>query len=1228
MWSSCFIERQRVRILVSMRISTRPHNPTPHVGSTGVSLRAPRTTSSLCTQHSVLIIRLLFLPKLRAAVCLFLLSVPAHAVQPYTPVQPDPFLEPWRWRSFPELSGKGLKCLAEDGDGNVWFGLRDGVERYDGKTWTFYTERDGLLGSPVSALHSAEDGRLYAGTPQGISVFSQGSWSRLFPKEGAFDWHIADLLEASDGALWAATSYGALRLQAGEALLYTSAADSAALTSLVSGVVFRSIPSERIPRREWGEGTGIRLPRTIRGDPRVILELSPSGPGHAAGLVVGDRIVSVNGQRDQPESLLDGPPGTDVRVTVSRRGVDVDSSLVAALSSSPLEGTYADIALGAVFEDRSGSLWFGLVQGEILRLGVRGDQMSWGLFTAENGLDVGLRPRIDQAPDGAIWVVADNIHNGISRLLGDRWEVVRQPGGGDANINPSILTTGGDTVLVGGYQGHLLAYRDGDWTIYRAPDIPIPTARIVSLVRSGDGSLWMAGLNEDVVRVDLGSSRWTTYEGLNYESTGSDGVVWYVTEDDGVVAETGQGWARYGMEDGLMEFPHRVFVTENGSVWAAGSHQGSAATARFSGRDWALQTYPQLSWGIDPRAVFESSDGDLWLGAMVDLVEPNGQRGGILRFSASTNTLIHYQPPGPLGSVYGIGEDVHGSIWMGGDGLRKFDGTAWSQPTDLPDMLPTTRTDEIATSAERHLWIGTRTEGAWQFDGTTWTQHDVEKGLPGNRIQSILPTADGSVWVVSRFRGVSRFDGKTWTRNVLSRPLILSGDGRLRQSPNGAIWANSRPLSWTRRARPGFDPKGTRRSVFQTVRYVPDRRPPDTRIVLAMEEVSHLGNATIRWDGSDPWRRTPTERLRFSWRVDNGSWSPFRRSRNHTFQELGVGSHRVDVRARDLDFNEDPTPAHVVFVVAPPVWGEPWFVGLMAILLGAIGYQSVRVVLRGKRVAEANSRLEQTNESLFALNRRLQEKTDDLEQANRQVSEANRWKSQFLESMSHELRTPLNAILGFTNLILRRPESLSERHQQNLGKVKQGGDYLLSLVGDILDLTDIEAGSIEVKVAPFDVATVIESCCETVSPLLQQNVEMDVDLPEDIGTVNGDQSRVRQILINLLGYTVKFTESGVITVGARKSDDAFSVFVSDTGLAIPSDQLATVFDEFRNVEGSGILHKDTGLGLSIAKRLCELMGGSVGVSSEMDEGTTFTVQLPLPTVREGESGRQQQSGTE
>ena len=231
----------------------------------------------------------------------------------------------------------------------------------------------------------------------------------------------------------------------------------------------------------------------------------------------------------------------------------------------------------------------------------------------------------------------------------------------------------------------------------------------------------------------------------------------------------------------------------------------------------------------------------------------------------------------------------------------------------------------------------------------------------------------------------------------------------------------------------------------------------------------------------------------------------------------------------------------------------------------------------------------------------------------REIQEATVRKSAFLASMSHELRTPMNAIKGFTNLVLgRRSENLTDRQRENLGKVSHASDHLLTMIDDLLDLSKIEAGQMDVNPERFDVRELVTSACDTVSPLIQEGVELRQDVAHFIGEANTDKARLQQMVINLLSNAIKFTDSGSVTVNASTEDGALVISVTDTGKGIPADELPTIFDEYRQAEGSeSSVQKGTGLGLSITKKFAELLGGTIGVESEVGKSSTFTVRVPV-----------------
>lgn len=257
------------------------------------------------------------------------------------------------------------------------------------------------------------------------------------------------------------------------------------------------------------------------------------------------------------------------------------------------------------------------------------------------------------------------------------------------------------------------------------------------------------------------------------------------------------------------------------------------------------------------------------------------------------------------------------------------------------------------------------------------------------------------------------------------------------------------------------------------------------------------------------------------------------------------------------------------------------------------------------------------NAAMEEYNRQLQQMVED---QTKEIQLQSERKSAFLASMAHELRTPMNAILGFTGMVLRRAgDALPERQRGNLEKVVEAGNHLLELINGLLDLSKIEAGRMDVEPEAFRPEDLVRSCCETVEPLVKSGVELTYEVDESIGEANTDASKLRHIIGNLLSNAVKFTEQGSIKVNVGAVHNHLRFTVTDTGQGMPKEALDTIFDEFQQVKGSNRKHKGTGLGLSIAKQYAGLMGGTIGVDSELGEGTVFTLQVPAVYQETGQA---------
>ncbi len=297
-------------------------------------------------------------------------------------------------------------------------------------------------------------------------------------------------------------------------------------------------------------------------------------------------------------------------------------------------------------------------------------------------------------------------------------------------------------------------------------------------------------------------------------------------------------------------------------------------------------------------------------------------------------------------------------------------------------------------------------------------------------------------------------------------------------------------------------------------------------------------------------------------------------------------------------------------------------IGLALVLGYALSWSLVAPVKRMdvqlRQIAQGDfsQRVEVPNrDELGALAANLNRMNEELGRLYQQLDTANRHKSEFLTSMSHELRTPLNAIIGFSEVLLEKMfGELNEKQAEYLQDILSSGHHLLSLINDILDLSKVEAGKMELEPGVFNLRELLEGSLVMVKErALAHGIALSLDIADDIDTFIGDERKVKQILFNLLSNAVKFTpDKGKVGITAQKTDDTVQVAVWDTGIGIAAEDQQRIFAEFQQV-GKGLTEKPegTGLGLALTKKFVELHGGTIWVDSTPRRGSTFTFTLPI-----------------
>jgi signal transduction histidine kinase len=288
-------------------------------------------------------------------------------------------------------------------------------------------------------------------------------------------------------------------------------------------------------------------------------------------------------------------------------------------------------------------------------------------------------------------------------------------------------------------------------------------------------------------------------------------------------------------------------------------------------------------------------------------------------------------------------------------------------------------------------------------------------------------------------------------------------------------------------------------------------------------------------------------------------------------------------------------------VLAVPLLREERIMGALTVWRKEVGSFAPEVVNLLQTFA--------TQSSLAIQNARL---FREIEEKGRQLELASKYKSQFLASMSHELRTPMNAVLGYTRMLLMNvygelPEKVRDVH----GRIDKSGRHLLGLINDVLDFSKIEAGQLTLSTNPYSIKDVIQAVVAgTQSLAVEKKLPLKVTVPADLPAAMGDERRITQVLLNLVGNAIKFTDSGEVRIDVALTDGALEVSVADTGPGIADADRENIFEEFRQAENASQKKGGTGLGLAIAKKIVELHGGRIWVESEPGRGSKFTFTLP------------------
>jgi two-component system, sensor histidine kinase ChiS len=885
-----------------------------------------------------------------------------------------------------------------------------------------------------------------------------------------------------------------------------------------------------------------------------------------------------------------------------------------------------------IYSDSKDNLWLGTFNGGIIKY----DGASFLQFSPKEDSLLQEVSSIAEDKHGKIWLgtkLGSVMYDGKSFYnFSSRKNIMHTP--------ISCATVGRDGNIWFGTLGNGAIKYDGKNLTHFTTEEGLNVNGIRCIFEDKGGNTWLGTDGGGVSRYNGNVfTHLTEREGLSNNevfSTIKDrkGVLWFGTSGGGVSKFDNHFFYHYNDTIGLSDnFIYAILQDKSGNLWFGTNGSGAV---KFDGKSFTQFLDKDGLASNFVLSILEDKKGNLWFGT---------RDGGATKYNGRYFTHFSEKEGLSSNTVYSMLEDKRGNIWFGtdGGGVTKYDGQRFIH-FHQGNGLSNNQVASIAQDKKGNLWFGTLGGGLNRFDGQFFTHFSEKEGLGNDAVLSLLQDRKGNLWIGTRF-GLSKMSKETINaisvkpRFELTPSTVLFqnytyedgflGIGCWRNSlveaNNGDIYigANDRLTVYhpsgerTRKSKPYLSLMGI--SLYnENISWPALLQQQDSSFVLG----NGVKVGDFHFSGLSAWNRLPqnlslkhnnnnlsftfvgithqqSEKVEYQYKLEgfDASWSSLNTKNEAPYGNLPSGDYTFRAKARSSAgvWSDELTYS---FSIRPPWWKTWWMYLFYTVFLAGILYWLWR--------KEQQRQVQQ-----LLLER---QKTEQEQKVNEQLRKVDALKDQFLANTSHELRTPLQGIIGLSESLIERV--VDAEQQEDLGMIISSSRRLNSLVNDILDFSKLKNQEIELALKPVNLYALADVVLRTLAPLVKgKKFNIRNDIPKDFPAALADENRLQQILYNLLGNAIKFTETGFIVVNAQLEDELLVLSIEDTGIGIPKAKQELIFKEFEQGDGSiARSFAGTGLGLAVSKSLVELHGGKIWLKSAPGKGSTFFFSLPIASA--------------